>query len=173
MAIPNFQQHQIRAFSVSFDLHQHKQQHQLPQCCHQSTNQQRFVMPQSITPMLRAQLLDEIQQLRLAIFQYLQHDHQAEYKNLLLKLESHPLSHWPELLNQWLTPELEIKTRRLEAIQAALSQMDMGLYGLCCDCDSRIERHLLLQDPARQRCAHCEKRHQDNKATTQIKQTRF
>lgn len=130
-------------------------------------------MPQSITPMLRAQLLDEIQQLRLAIFQYLQHDHQAEYSNLLLKLETQPLSHWPELLNQWLTPELEVKTRRLEAIQAALSQMDMGLYGLCCDCDSRIERSLLIQDPARQRCAHCDKRHIDNKFAAQAESKRF
>ncbi|MCT6700105.1 hypothetical protein [Rheinheimera sp. 4Y26] len=114
-------------------------------------------MPQSLTPMLRAQLLEEIQQQRAAIYQYLQQGQQAGYSNLLLKLDSHPLSHWPELLNQWLTPELEAKTRRLEAIQAALSQMDMGLYGLCCDCDSRIERHLLQQDPARQRCAHCDK----------------
>ena len=124
-------------------------------------------MPQSLTPILRAQLLEEIQQLRSAIFIYLQYDHQAEYSDLLLKLESHPLSHWPELLNQWLTPELEIKTRRLEAIQAALSQMDMGLYGLCCDCDSRIERHLLLQDPARQRCALCEKKHLDGRPQLQ------
>lgn len=118
-------------------------------------------MPQSLTPVLRAQLLEEIQQQRAAIYQYLRQGQQAEYSNLLLKLETHPLSHWPELLNHWLTPELEVKTRRLEAIQAALSQMDMGLYGLCCDCDSRIERHLLKQDPARQRCAHCEQSYQD------------
>lgn len=120
-------------------------------------------MPQSLTPVLRAQLLEEVQQQRAAIYQYLQQGQQAQYSDLLLKLETHPLSHWPELLNQWLTPELEAKTRRLEAIQAALSQMDMGLYGLCCDCDSRIERHLLQQDPARQRCAHCEQKYKENK----------
>lgn len=113
-------------------------------------------MAHSLTTVLRTQLLEELQQQRAAICQYLQQGLRTEYSDLLLKLESNPLSHWPELLSQWLTPELETKTRRLEAIQAALSQMDMGLYGLCSDCDSRIERHLLKQDPARQRCERCQ-----------------
>ena len=116
-------------------------------------------MPQSITPILRAQLLEELQLLRSEIFSYLQIDHSDEYGKLRVQLEHQPLSHWPELLRSWLTPELENRSRRLELVQAALSQMDMGLYGLCSDCESRIERELLMADPARQRCAACEKNH--------------
>lgn len=112
-------------------------------------------MPKAITPMLRAQMLEEIQQLRQQIYQYVQQDHQPEFGNLSLKLDQSPLSHWPELLQLWLTPELKMKASRLEALLAAVSLMDMGLYGLCCDCEHRIERELLLQDPARQRCHHC------------------
>ncbi len=120
-------------------------------------------MPQSITPVLRAQLLEELQLLRSDIFSYLQIDHTDEYGKLRSQLEHQPLSHWPELLRHWLTPELEQKSRRLELVQAALSQMDMGLYGLCSDCESRIERELLMKDPARQRCAACEKIHGEQK----------
>jgi DnaK suppressor protein len=112
-------------------------------------------MPKRITPMLRAQMLEEIEQLRQQIYQYIQQDHQPEFGNRTLKLDQSPLSHWPELLQLWLTPELKIKASRLEALLAAVSLMDMGLYGLCCDCEHRIERELLLQDPARQRCHHC------------------
>ncbi len=116
-------------------------------------------MPTSITPILRAQLLEELQLLRSEIFNYLQCDHSDEYGRLHKQLEQQPLSHWPELLRRWLTPELEQKSRRLELVQAALSQMDMGLYGLCSDCESRIERELLIKDPARQRCALCENKY--------------
>ncbi len=120
-------------------------------------------MPKSLIPELRGQLQQELQQLRQDIFSYLQRDHAGEFDHLLLQLEHQALSHWPELLQHWLTPELEQKTRRLELVQAALSQMDMGLYGLCSDCEARIERELLQQDPARQRCARCERQHYDSK----------
>lgn len=131
-------------------------------------NLNRFVtaedgMPKSLIPELRGQLQQELQQLRQDIFSYLQRDHAGEFDHLLLQLEHQALSHWPELLQHWLTPELEQKTRRLELVQAALSQMDMGLYGLCSDCEARIERELLQQDPARQRCARCERQQHDSK----------
>ncbi|RVU40508.1 hypothetical protein EOE67_05510 [Rheinheimera riviphila] len=101
------------------------------------------------------QMLEEIQQLRLQIVQYIQQDHPAEFGTLSLKLKQDPLSHWPELLQPWLTPQLKHKAMRLEALLAAISLIDMGLYGLCCDCEHRIEKALLLHDPARQRCQHC------------------
>ena len=113
-------------------------------------------MPLSNTPMLREQLLAELQQLQQDICHYLQQDPVTQYQGLLETLQNRPLGHWPELLMQWRTPELQQKTKRLEGIQAALSQMDMGMYGLCCDCECRIERELLAADPARQRCARCQ-----------------
>lgn len=112
-------------------------------------------MPTSIMSLLREQMLEEIQQLRHQIYKYVQQDHQPEFGNLTLKLDQSPLSHWPELLQLWLTPDLKIKATRLEALLAAISLMDMGLYGLCCDCEQRIEIELLQQDPARQRCQRC------------------
>ncbi|HAT41861.1 MAG TPA: conjugal transfer protein TraR [Rheinheimera sp.] len=113
-------------------------------------------MPQSLTPLLRSRLLSELELLQQDILHYLAADHVAEYQQLHQQLQKHPTTHWPDLMKKWQTPELQEKSQRLELVQAALSQMDMGLYGLCSDCECRIERQLLMNDPARQRCAACE-----------------
>lgn len=118
-------------------------------------------MSKSMMLQLRLRLQQELDQLRQDIISYLQRSPDNEFSLLITQLEAKALSHWPELLRSCLTPELELKNRRLEQIQAALSQMDMGLFGLCCDCDARIERDLLLLDPARQRCQRCERKKQE------------
>jgi RNA polymerase-binding transcription factor DksA len=115
-------------------------------------------MSNASIPELRLRLQTELVALRTEILNYLQYSSEAACQNVIGRLEQKAVSHWPELLRECLTPELELKNRRLEQIQAALSQMDMGLYGLCCDCDSRIERDLLIIDPAHQRCRRCDQR---------------
>lgn len=112
---------------------------------------------------LRDQLQQELQQLQSGILRYLQQDPGGEFSQLQQQLTQKPAVHWPELLKYWQTPELEQKNHRLELVLAALSQMDIGLYGLCSDCEAKIQRELLLQDPARQRCDVCEKRQEDHK----------
>lgn len=114
-------------------------------------------MPQSLTPLFRSRLLSELELLQQDILQYLAADHVAEYQQLHQQLQKHPTTHWPDLMKKWQTPELQEKSQRLELVQAALSQMDMGLYGLCSDCECRIERPLLMNDPARQRCSSCDR----------------
>jgi len=106
--------------------------------------------------MLRTNMLDEIQQHRQLISQYLHQHPQPQCSALLLQLEQRPLSYWPELLQPWMTPQLKQISSRLEALQAAISLIDMGLYGLCSDCECRIESDLLTADPTRQRCRQCE-----------------
>ena len=126
-------------------------------------------MPKSAIIALRAQLLDEVHTVRTAIMTLLQQTPHSGHTGLLLQLEQHAISHWPELLYSFLTPELDQLSHRLEALQAALSQMDMGMYGLCCDCDSKIEADLLRQDPARQRCARCEGIHLQAKPNCRLR----
>jgi len=118
-------------------------------------------MSQSTTLRLRARMLDEIQQYRHLISQYLQQHPQPQCSELLLQLEQKPIGYWPELLHPWMTPELKQISTRLEALQAAISLIDMGLYGLCSDCESRIEAELLSADPTRQRCRRCEQQFQE------------
>ena len=40
-------------------------------------------------------------------------------------------------------------------LEAAVSQIDIGQYGYCCDCEEKIATALLQKDPATQRCTKC------------------
>ncbi|WMC11909.1 transcriptional regulator, TraR/DksA family protein [Oceanimonas pelagia] len=64
----------------------------------------------------------------------------------------HPsLAAWPQL-----QPQLTL----LRQADAALCQWQLGLYGLCSDCEAELEPVQLLADPCRQRCDSCEQKYQ-------------
>ncbi|GIU06567.1 TraR/DksA C4-type zinc finger protein [Shewanella glacialipiscicola] len=44
---------------------------------------------------------------------------------------------------------------QLNKLDAAFCQLDLGLYGLCSDCEAEIETVRLTQDPTEQRCNAC------------------
>nr|WP_275658962.1 TraR/DksA C4-type zinc finger protein [Shewanella sp. Isolate11] len=44
---------------------------------------------------------------------------------------------------------------KLTQLDAAICQLDLGLYGLCSDCESEIEAERLSDNPLEQRCARC------------------
>jgi DnaK suppressor protein len=104
---------------------------------------------------LRTRLQDEQQQLQQEIVDFLKQQNRVEFQQLELKLMQLNLARWPELLSHWHTPGLQEMSHRLEAVQAALSQMEIGLYGVCCDCELKIEAERLEKDPAEQRCNQC------------------
>ncbi|WP_372872456.1 TraR/DksA family transcriptional regulator [Shewanella sp.] len=45
---------------------------------------------------------------------------------------------------------------QLTRLDAALCQLDLGLYGLCADCEAEIEADRLAEDPTVQRCRACD-----------------
>lgn len=51
----------------------------------------------------------------------------------------------------------EERARLLARIEAALSRMDQGRYGLCVACSKRIPLVRLREDPAAASCPECEK----------------
>lgn len=53
-------------------------------------------------------------------------------------------------------PRLESFITELRRIDAALCQLDLGLYGICSDCEEPIEEERLEEDPCIQRCQCCE-----------------
>ncbi|PSJ48334.1 transcriptional regulator, TraR/DksA family protein [Zobellella taiwanensis] len=61
-----------------------------------------------------------------------------------------PLAGWPQL-----QPLL----KQLRQVDAALCQWQLGLYGLCSDCEAELTRAQLLADPCRQRCDPCEQKY--------------
>ncbi|MFM2483408.1 TraR/DksA family transcriptional regulator [Celerinatantimonas sp. YJH-8] len=52
---------------------------------------------------------------------------------------------------------------QLRRIDAALCQYEIGLYGMCSDCEEPIEKQRLEIDPCTQRCEKCEAKHQAKK----------
>ncbi|WOT06414.1 TraR/DksA family transcriptional regulator [Shewanella youngdeokensis] len=44
---------------------------------------------------------------------------------------------------------------KLMRLDAARCQLEIGLYGVCCDCEATIEAELLIADPLEQRCSNC------------------
>ncbi|ABE55669.1 hypothetical protein Sden_2389 [Shewanella denitrificans OS217] len=49
--------------------------------------------------------------------------------------------------------------QRLMQLDAAYCQLELGLYGLCADCETQIEAARLSQDPTAQRCNHCDNKY--------------
>ena len=52
--------------------------------------------------------------------------------------------------------------KRLQAIEASLCQLELGLYGYCADCEQAIEPELLQRDATIQRCKACHLLHLEN-----------
>ena len=47
---------------------------------------------------------------------------------------------------------------KLMRLEAAYCQLELGLYGICSDCEKEIEPLRLIADPTEQRCAKCEQK---------------
>ncbi len=60
-------------------------------------------------------------------------------------------------------PQLKQSISSIKRIDAALCQIDLGLYGLCSDCEEPIELALLAKDPTEQRCMQCKEKYQKRK----------
>lgn len=48
---------------------------------------------------------------------------------------------------------------KLMQLDAARCQLEIGLYGVCSDCEENIEAELLAADPLEQRCLSCNNLH--------------
>jgi len=52
---------------------------------------------------------------------------------------------------------------QIKSIDAALQGMDLGLYGLCSDCEVELDANELFECPTQQRCHACETKYQQQK----------
>ncbi|MDX1729140.1 MAG: TraR/DksA C4-type zinc finger protein, partial [Pseudoalteromonas tetraodonis] len=60
-----------------------------------------------------------------------------------------------DMAAQQLGTEYNPLIERMNKLEAAISQIDIGQYGYCCDCEEKISAQRLEQDPAAQRCDQC------------------
>jgi RNA polymerase-binding transcription factor DksA len=97
-------------------------------------------------------------QLEQSILQILQQSTNADDAELRNQLLHTPAQLWPESLSRYCPSFLAAPKRRLEKVQAAISQIKLGFYGICADCEAQIEPERLELDPASQRCKACDQK---------------
>ncbi|MGY5799007.1 hypothetical protein [Rheinheimera faecalis] len=105
---------------------------------------------------LKIKLEAELAQLSNDIMTVVTASTQDDYSQLQLLLQTQPQSLWPELLEGKSSGVLKQKQQRLEQVLAALGQFQMGLFGLCAQCDSPISPEALNHDPATLLCDLCQ-----------------
>ncbi|WP_417618237.1 transcriptional regulator, TraR/DksA family protein [Oceanisphaera sp.] len=113
-------------------------------------------MSNIMEPKLEHRLLAEANSRRQAFMQALQ----ALDPGLALQLQQLPADEWADhgALSAW--PQLQAHITQLKQLDAALCQQQLGLYGLCSDCEAQLTHQQLYQDPCRQRCTPCEQKYQ-------------
>ncbi|MDA7745827.1 hypothetical protein N8878_00655 [Psychromonas sp.] len=58
---------------------------------------------------------------------------------------------------------LNLYKQQIKEIDAALQGIELGLYGLCSDCETELCVESLFKCPTMQRCPDCEKKYQQQK----------
>lgn len=78
---------------------------------------------------------------------------------LAATLQALPADEWADHppLSAW--PQLQPHLKTLKQVDAALCQWQLGLYGLCSDCEAELTFEQLYQAPCRQRCTPCEQKY--------------
>ncbi len=104
---------------------------------------------------LEVRLQAEAAQRRQALWQALQ----PLDASLAAALRQLPTDEWADYpaLAAW--PQLQPQLNALKQVDAALCQWQLGLYGLCSDCEAELTEDQLWQDPCRQRCDPCEQKY--------------
>lgn len=105
--------------------------------------------------LIRQKLEKEQSVLRQRIIHYLQTQSDLNTKIILQQLTGPDEHSWPELLATIYSEPLQQLRNKLEMVEAALSQIQIGQYGSCSDCEQSISSETLLMDPTEQRCDQC------------------
>lgn len=104
----------------------------------------------------RQRLLTDWAQVREKLSSQLRVSQHAEWADSVDRCERDQLV---DLLGRFDLPKTEQSVMRIKRIDAALCQMELGLYGLCSDCEEPLDCEQLEQDPTLQRCPRCETRY--------------
>jgi RNA polymerase-binding transcription factor DksA len=100
-------------------------------------------------------LNDEIAQVKSKILHILSQSAHPTHQHVMLILAKTANNKWLDLATEKLGPEYSQLIERMTKLEAAVSQIDIGQYGYCCDCEEKISARQLEQDPATQRCKKC------------------
>lgn len=101
-------------------------------------------------------LNNELASQRKSLLAALAQSNNLIHHSLLQTLEANSPERWLELTDKQLGSEYRALIMRLEKLEAAVCQIEIGQYGYCCDCEEKIDAQRLLADPTNQRCKNCD-----------------
>ncbi|BDF94774.1 MULTISPECIES: TraR/DksA family transcriptional regulator [Pseudoalteromonas] len=101
-------------------------------------------------------LNQELDQVRASLLFTLSNSTNLLHQSLAETLQQNNPEQWLELMQKQLGTEYKESITRLEKLEAAVCQIDIGQYGYCCDCEEKIDSQRLNADPTVQRCIRCE-----------------
>ena len=65
-----------------------------------------------------------------------------------------------DLLSDLDVARIDRQVNEIRSIEAALRRIDMGIYGVCRECDGDITYERLQSQPAAERCVICQEQHE-------------
>jgi RNA polymerase-binding transcription factor DksA len=103
----------------------------------------------------KSALLQSLDRVRYEITDILMHSSDACYKLIAKQLQIIPADELLDLVIKFNDPNISSQISELKRIDAALNNIEIGMYGLCADCEAQLTIEQLDLDPARQRCSNC------------------
>lgn len=103
------------------------------------------------------QVCNELTSIRFQLLKRLHTSSETAHHTVLALIRDAEPALWIELLANKVGPEYQPLIARLNTLEAALSQIEIGQYGYCCDCEEKIDEQTLNLDPAAQRCQCCQR----------------
>lgn len=92
-----------------------------------------------------------------AIFRASSHASHLLAANNLARLSTDELIEFTQKIDN---PSLSKKVEKLKNVDASLISIELGMFGLCSDCESELDTLLLKATPTTQRCPDCEVKYQ-------------
>jgi|GEM_PF-3366735 len=111
----------------------------------------------------QTQLLLSLEKLRNDVSDILLRSSHAGHKLAAKQLKKLSNDQLVELTSKLDISSLAHKTNEMKSIDASLNDIDLGLYGICSDCEAEIVIEKLQENVTTKRCDICEKKYQKQK----------
>lgn len=108
----------------------------------------------------RTLLRNRQDELRRAIDEELVHEEREDYKDLIGEVRDIGDEAFADLLADLNISTLNNQLEEFRDIDAAIDRIQRGIFGMCIDCDDKIDKARLVAYPTAKRCVRCQRQHE-------------
>jgi len=111
----------------------------------------------------KQKLICSLGKLRLDITEILLRSNHSSHLLLAKQIEKMSCDELIEVIDKLNLPSISQKINEISEIDAALNNIQIGLYGFCSDCEEVISAEQLNAQPTTQRCIRCDSKYKKQK----------